>query len=155
MSTRLVQFERRALLARHLAAAVVMVGGALALVWLTRGHVPSPAEVLGAAGLSATATLVTASLFVRDTPWPRASYVLSAFLLAGATLLTAAYPVDPARWAHETREIAWLFPWYFVSLHNGTARTLRTCTVTAARWVLPLSAILLGLSIHLPFLLDR
>ena len=154
-TTRLPRIERRSFIGRTLAGTAVMLGGTWALVALTRGHVPSAAEVWAAAGLSSAATLIVASLFVRETPYPRVPSVLSAFLLAGATLLTAAYPVDPSRWARETREIAWLFPWFFVSIHSGTPRMVRACTTAKARWLLPLSASLLALAIHLPFLLDR
>src|SRR5689334_16782708 len=112
MSTRLVAFERRAALARVIAGTAVMLGATFALKALTRGHVPSPAEVWAAAGLSAAATLTVAALYARETPWPRGAYVFSAFLLAAATLLTAAWPGDPVRWARETREIVWLFPWF-------------------------------------------
>ena len=154
MSTRLVTFERRAALARVIAGSAVMLGATFALKALTRGHVPSTAEVWASAGLSATATLTVASLFARETPYPRGSYLASAFLLAGAILLTAAYPVDPSRWARQTREIAWLYPWFYVSLHSTAARG-RACGVRTMRWLLPVGAALLGLSLHLPFLLDR
>ena len=123
-TTRLPRIERRSFIGRTLAGTAVMLGGTWALVALTRGHVPSAAEVWAAAGLSSAATLIVASLFVRETPYPRVPYVLSAFLLAGATLLTAAYPVDPSRWAHETREIAGADKDERFGFHEGSLREL-------------------------------
>ena len=154
MSAHLARYERHARMARVIAGTAVMVGVMFALIGLTRGHVPSPAEIWASAGLSAAATLAVASLFARETPYPRGSYLASAFLLAGAILLTAAYPVDPSRWARQTREIAWLYPWFYVSLHS-TATRGRTCSMRTMRWLLPVGAALLGLSLQLPFLLDR
>jgi hypothetical protein len=148
-------FERRVGIARVLVATAVMAVALLASATLTRHHVPTSAEVWAAAGLTAAATLVVATMFVRETPFPRGAYLVSAFLLAGAVLLTAAYPGDPSHWARETRDVAWIFPWFFISLHAGVARRTSACTYSAAKWLLPLSAALLALAIHLPFLLDR
>ena len=148
-------FQRQAGIARILVATAILLGVTLASRALTRDHVPSPAEVWAAAGLTAAATLLVATVFVRETPFPRGAYLASAFILAAAVLLTAAYPGDPTRWARETREVAWLFPWFFVSIQAGTSRRTNACTYSAARWLLPLSAALLGLSIHLPYLLGR
>ena len=154
MSARLPAFERQAGIARVLVATTVMVVALFVSATLTRHHVPSPAEVWAAAGLTAAGTLLVATLFVRETPFPRGAYLGSAFLLAAAVLLTAAYP-DPSRWARETRDVAWLFPWFFVSIHAGVGRRTGACSFAAARWLLPLASALFGLAIHLPFLLDR
>lgn len=155
MSIRLPVHEGPARLGRVLAATLILCIALLASAMLTRHHVPSPAEVWAAAGLTAAATLLVATLFVGETPFPRGSYLFSAFLLAAAVLLTAAYPGDTSRWARETRDVTWLFPWFFVSLHAGVARRTSACSFAAARWLLPLASALLALAIHLPFLLAR
>lgn len=125
-------------LGRMLLALALYLGSTLGAVLILRGT-PSATEAMGAAALTAAATLAMAWLFAAPSGYPRWSLIASAGAMSAGLLIGAALAPSAAAWDDGTAGLRWMLPWYFMVLGSITPRATKGICApghSAAPWIL-------------------
>ncbi|HYM81357.1 MAG TPA: hypothetical protein VEY91_08085 [Candidatus Limnocylindria bacterium] len=122
--------------------ATVIVG-----MMTARGPSPSLGAIRASAMVSGLGTLLMATVVSRVSPYPRWSLYGAAGILALSLLVSTVTTPDPAAWVRDTRQMAWMFPWFvmlFGFVGRATGKGWCAPAHPKAGWIMLVTAALLG-----------